>query len=73
MKSPFEGIAGQRIAYIRQVPREALPQELRATLPARAEVYGVHSPEGEVLALTGDRRMAFAMARQNDLAPVSAH
>ena len=36
-------------------------------------LYAVHRPDGERLALVRDREMAFALARQNDLAPVNAH
>jgi hypothetical protein len=70
---PFQGHDGQRIAYIRQIPVDRLPAEMREGLPDATEVYGIHSPEGEVLALTSDRQMAFLVARSNDLAPVSAH
>ena len=70
---PFQGQEGQRIAYIRQIPVDRLPAEMREGLPEAAEVYGIHSPEGEVLALTANRHLAFVVARSNDLAPVSAH
>ena len=39
------------------------------------DVIGIatHSESGERLALVAERSLAFALARQNDLAPVSAH
>lgn len=78
MKTPYPGMPDAdrpegRIAYIRQVPVEALPETIRAQLPNVREVYGIHSEEGECLALARDRKLAFVLARQNDLAPVSAH
>ncbi len=73
MKTPFPEMPEGRIAYIRQVPVEALPEEIRAQLPGVSEVYGVHDGEGACLALAKDRKMAFVLARQNDLSPVSAH
>jgi hypothetical protein len=36
-------------------------------------LYAVHNAEGGRLALVADRTMAFILARQNDLAPVSVH
>ena len=35
--------------------------------------FGIHSADGEVLAVLGDRDTAFAAARQHDLDPVSVH
>lgn len=73
MHPPFQGQEGARIAYIRQIPMDQLPPDLREGLPQLGAVYGIHSPEGEVLALAADRPLAFAVARSNDLEPVSAH
>lgn len=61
------------IVYIREVPVAALPDAIRAQLPGVAQVWGVHRPDGACLALARDRAMAFVVARQNDLEPVSAH
>jgi len=33
----------------------------------------VHSSEGQRLALVRDRKMAFVLARQNDMDPVTVH
>jgi len=33
----------------------------------------VHDAAGERLALVADRKLAFLLARQNDLAPVTVH
>lgn len=62
-----------RIVYVRQVPVKDLPQELRAHAPAEGTVYAVHDSDGQRLALVGNRELAFVLARQNDLAPVSVH
>ena len=50
-----------------------LPDEIREQLDGVDTLYAVHRPNGERLALVRDRTMAFALARQNDLSPVSAH
>ncbi len=73
MKTPYPDLPESRIAYIRQVPVSTLPDEIREQLPGVSEVYGIHTEEGECLALARDRKMAFVLARQHDLAPVSAH
>lgn len=72
MKNPFEHVENP-IAYIRKVPVEALPDPIRAQLPPQAQVWGGHNDQGEVLALAGDRQLAFVLARQNELVPVSVH
>lgn len=61
------------IVYIREVPLEALPDALRAQLDGTEQVWGVHTPDGECLALARDRRTAFFVARENAFEPVSAH
>ncbi len=65
--------AGERIVYVREVPVADLPEEIRAQAMGLETLYAVHDASGERLALVKDRRMAFMLARQNDMAPVSAH
>lgn len=62
-----------QIVYVRPVTVADLPEELRAQIGAVDVVYSVNKTDGERLALVRDRGMAFALARQHDLAPVSAH
>jgi hypothetical protein len=62
-----------RIAYVRSVRTEDLPQDVQEQLGELEEVYAVHNAEGERLAVVPDRAMAFVLARQNDLAPVTVH
>lgn len=73
MDTPHPDRPESGIVYIRQVPVAALPDAIRAQLPGVEQVWGVHSPDGACLALARDRTMAFVVARQNDLTPVSAH
>jgi hypothetical protein len=61
------------IVYIREVPVTALPDALRAQLGGADQVWGVHTQDGECLALARDRRTAFFVARENEYQPVSAH
>ena len=64
---------GKRIVYVRPVAVADLPAELRAAATGIDTLYAVHDTDGERLALVRDRDLAFALARQNDLAPVYAH
>ncbi|WP_347312746.1 DUF1150 family protein [Defluviimonas sp. SAOS-178_SWC] len=72
-KFDFGPDSGERIVYVREVPVADLPEEIRAQAMGLETLYAVHDASGERLALVKDRRMAFALARQNDMAPVSAH
>ena len=61
---------GNPIVYVREAERSELPDHLKGT---PGKMFAVHDHEGKCLALTEDRKIAFALARQNDLQPVSAH
>lgn len=65
--------AGERIVYVREVPVADLPEEIRAQAMGLDTLYALHDAGGERLALVKDRRLAFILARQNDMAPVSVH
>ena len=75
MNRPFKAVAqvASQIVYVRPVTVADLPEELREQIGDIETVYSVHRPDGERLALVRDRNMAFSLARQHDLAPVSAH
>ncbi len=62
-----------RIVYIRPVAVADLPDEVQSQLTDFEEIYALHAPDGERLALVADKVQAFALARQNDFAPVSVH
>lgn len=63
----------KNIVYIREVAVADLPEDLQEQAEGLAVLYGVHRADGARLALVADRRMAFALARQNDMAPVNVH
>jgi len=50
-----------------------LAQKVRDQMVGVERLYAVHDTKGERLALVKDRKLAFALARQHDLAPVNAH
>lgn len=65
--------AGDRIVYVRPVAVADLPEELREQAMGLETIYAVHDASGERLVLVKDRKLAFIVARQNDMAPVSVH
>lgn len=66
-------LAENRIVYVRTIALADLPDEIREQVEGKGPLYAVHDSNGERLALVRDRDMAFVLARQNDLAPVSVH
>ena len=65
--------AERQIVYIRPVTVAELPEALQEQIGGVETVYSVHRPDGERVALVKDRALAFALARQIDLAPVNVH
>ena len=65
--------AAQPVVYVRPVAVASLPAELQAQAEGIDTVYALHDEGGERLALVRDRGLAFIVARQNELTPVSVH
>lgn len=65
--------AERAIVYVRAISVADLPAEVQAQIGDLEQVYAVHRPDGARVALVADRKLAFALARENDLAPVSVH
>lgn len=72
-KFNFGSLDSDKTVYIRRVATETLPQEIRRQLPGIHSMYAVHDADGERLALVKDRSLAFMLARQNELTPLSVH
>ena len=75
MNTPFDmtDAKAKPIVYVRPIAVADLPKDLREQAPGMDTVYAVHGADGARLALVGDRSLAFTLARQNDMAPVSVH
>ncbi len=69
-KNPLTEPIGRPIVYVREVASDELPDELRGTT---ARLFALHDADGNRLALTPDRRVAFALAKRNDMVPLSVH
>ncbi|WP_147125819.1 DUF1150 family protein [Shimia ponticola] len=65
--------SAQALVYVKAVNVSDLPQEVQEEADGRDQLFAVHNADGEQLALVADRRMAFVLARQNDLSPVTVH
>jgi hypothetical protein len=48
-------------------------REVREQAGDRETLYAIGSADGQQLALVDDRKLAFVVARQNDMEPVSVH
>lgn len=65
--------SAQALVYVKAVNVSDLPQEVQEEADGRDQLFAVHNADGEQLALVADRHMAFVLARQNDLSPVTVH
>jgi len=72
-KFDFDQNAGAPIVYVRAVATRDLPEDVRVQTGDREILYAVHDTDGQRLALVDNRALAFALARQHALAPVSVH
>lgn len=61
------------IVYVCAVNVADLPQEMQEQAMGHETLYAVCTAEGERLALVRDRALAFVLARQNDMVPVTVH
>lgn len=66
---------GGSLVYVRRVQVDDLPRAVQdeAREGGLDELYALHRADGEQVALVGDRSLAFNLARENDLTPVSVH
>ncbi|GIX13817.1 MAG: hypothetical protein KatS3mg118_1776 [Paracoccaceae bacterium] len=67
-----EGRQPAPVVYVKGVRAEDLPAGIQIPKGIKM-LYAIHGENGEPLALVGDRRVAFAVARQNSYRPVSVH
>ncbi len=63
----------QKLVYVKPVSVADLPQSVQEQAGDAEELYAVHNSDGEQLALVADRKLAFMLARQHDMRPVTVH
>ena len=71
-KTNLADLAG-KIVYVKPVAVSDLPEELREQAGELTTIFAVHDAMGAQLALVADRNLAFALARQHDMRPVTVH
>ncbi|WP_294609958.1 DUF1150 family protein [uncultured Roseovarius sp.] len=72
-KYEFEANEERAIVYVRPVKVKDLPEEMREQAGDLKTLYAVHTAHGERLALVADRKLAFMLARENNMEPVTVH
>jgi hypothetical protein len=61
------------IVYVKPVLAADLPDDMREQVGDIETLFSVHNAEGEQLALVANRKLAFHLARENDMTPVTVH
>ena len=69
----FANTESDRIVYVKPVSVSDLPEEVQDQADGLDTLYAVHNADGERLALVRDKQLAFTLARQNDMSPVTVH
>ena len=64
---------GADIVYVKPVAVADLPQELQQQAGDLQTLFSVHNTQGEQLALVANRRLAFDLARESHMHPVTVH
>jgi hypothetical protein len=64
---------GDGIVYVKPIMARDLPEDVREKVGDLEEVFAVHNAKGEQLALVANRKLAFHLARENDMQPVTLH
>ncbi|KPP86360.1 MAG: putative small protein [Rhodobacteraceae bacterium HLUCCA08] len=64
---------GERVVYVKPVAVADLPQEIREKAGPVETLFAVHDSDGQQLALVANRALAFLLARQHDMTPVTVH
>ncbi|MEO0390209.1 MAG: DUF1150 family protein [Pseudomonadota bacterium] len=65
--------SGSNIVYVKAIDVADLPKDVQDQADGLEQLYAVHDADGAQLALVADRKLAFVLARQHDLAPVPVH
>lgn len=74
MNTPYDLNADVgRMVYVNPISVDALPQEVQDQAEGLKQLFAVHDAEGQQLALVANRKMALALAVQNDYAPQPLH
>lgn len=72
---PPEGFdaVGKGMVYVKPIDVADLPEDMRAQVQDHEDLVSVHSHTGEQLAVVATKSLAFELARQHDMSPVTVH
>ncbi|MGJ5618311.1 DUF1150 family protein [Sulfitobacter sp. MF3-043] len=73
MESTNTQAGRDRTVYVKTIAVTDLPREVRDQAEGLELLYAVHDAQGQQLALVGDRKLAFTLAREHDYSPVMVH
>lgn len=62
-----------RMVYVKPIAVTDLPRDVRDQAGGLEQLFAVHDAEGQQIALVANRKLAFALAVQNDYAPQPLH
>ncbi|MEJ6397648.1 DUF1150 family protein [Yoonia sp. 208BN28-4] len=63
----------QKIVYVKAIAATDLPDDVQDEVGDVDTVFAVHDKDGAQLALVANRKLAFHLARENNLHPVTVH
>ena len=72
-KYDFSHFDTDDLVYIKSVAVTELPLDLQRQVGPDKTLYAVHKADGERVAVVENRALAYSLARDNDLTPMTLH
>ena len=72
-KYDFSHFDTDDLVYIKTVEVTELPLDLQRQVGSDKTLYAVHKADGERVAVVENRALAYNLARDNDLTPMTLH
>jgi hypothetical protein len=72
-KYDFSHFDTDDLVYIKTVEVSELPLNLQRQVGSDKTLYAVHKADGERVAVVENRALAYSLARDNDLTPMTLH
>ena len=72
-KYDFSHFDTDDLVYIKTVAVTELPLDLQRQVGPDKTLYAVHKADGERVAVVENRALAYSLARDNDLTPMTVH
>ena len=72
-KYDFSHFDTDDLVYIKTVEVTELPLDLQRQVGSDKTLYALHKADGERVAVVENRALAYSLARDNDLTPMTLH